>query len=611
MPNGDDNLISKDGTVYKRGWDGQYHPKQALFGPERDTTWTGQPNVERDLLGRPQEAQDWLGRPIRSSDGEILYRRSGSGSWGGSDGGDAAAAVLGLLLSIGLLILLLYVIGALLALAAQILAALFNGWRGLVKRYPRTMLIIHLLLGMAAVGSGLHLAGFGLEVQLVGAALVPSLWGWLLLTRRLPMVFMPINAMLVGGGLWLAAQLTSSTWLPTWSRLTAGLPLVGNLPIVLAALPMLLWLWGLGTRRWPQFFRPLNLLVLGAILCFLLLRVWTDWQALWQTWVEPVPLLSLATGWLIFLLPLGLWLWHQGQVRWPLPFTALNLLVFGGLLGLTAYHTQPAWLATWRHWMAGLPFAAAPILTISLSPVTLWSWSWASHRWIRVFTIPNLLLSGGILWLILDRTRALWADSWQTVWGEVPLTLDPALLVLVLPLVVWVWKQGSQRWPRYWGPVRALLWGGILWWIAERMRVSWYEAWKTFAGQKVPDLALLAALMPPLTWIWLRLRRRWPRLLRITTWAIVTLVLAWTVGRLLPASTLLLQATVALLPLSTWGWLWLLHRYPRVGWPLTLLPTAGLALFAWLAPDHFQALLSAVVAWLVEQGLPIAWIGSW
>lgn len=208
MSNGDDTLIGKDGVVHEKGWDGQYRPKQGLFGPERDTTWTGQPDVKHDWLGRPQEERDWLGRSVRSSSGNTLYRRVGSdGGWGGG-GGDAASATLGLLLGIGLVVLLVYAIGAVLALLAQLLAALYSGWQSLVRRYPRGMLVVHLLIGMAAIGYGLYLAGFNLEIQLGGAALVPVLWGWLRLTRRLPMIFMPINAILIGGGLWLTAQTT-------------------------------------------------------------------------------------------------------------------------------------------------------------------------------------------------------------------------------------------------------------------------------------------------------------------------------------------------------------------------------------------------------------------
>jgi len=599
------HLIDDEGRVYKQGpFSNEWRQQEGLFGPEKEADWLGRPNVARDLLGRPEPARTIWGEPIRSAEGHPLYRPAGTSI--SSSGGDAAAAALGLLLSIGLVILLVYLVGAVLALLIKILVAIYNGWRSLVQRYPRGMLVVHLLLGTTAVGYGLRLTGFSLEMQLGGAALVPALWGWLWLTRRLPMVFMPINAVLVGGGLWLAAQATQITWGPTWARLTTGLPLVNNLPLVLAILPLTLWLWGLGSRCWPEAFRPLNLLALGALLCFVLMRVWTDWLPLWAEWTAPVPILPPA-GWLVFLLPPVLWLWRKGQARWPLPFTALNLLVFGGLLGLTAYHTQPAWLATWRHWMAGLPFAAAPILTISLAPATLWGWSWASRRWTRVFAIPNLLLTGGILWLVLDRTRPLWADAWQAVWGDVPLRVDPALLFLILPLAVWAWRRGGRRWPRYWGAMRALLVGGILWWMAERTRVSWQADWWNFTGSGMPDLALLAGLMPLLLWSWARLRRRWPRALQGITWVAVTLILGWTVGRLLPDSTLTLRAAVALSPLAVWGWLWLLRRHPRVGWPLTLLPWAGLGLLVWLAPDRFQALLTALSTWLARQGLPIGW----
>lgn len=556
-----------------------------------------------------REAEWWeLGwaRPVREAEWWERWRavpvRKAHWWEFGRGGSDAAAVALGVLLTVGLLVLLALAVGALLALVFQILAALFNGWRNLVRQHPRFMLVVHLLLGMVAVGGGLRLAGFDSSIQLAGVALVPALWGWLWLTRRLPLVFMPINALLVGGGLWLVAHLTRPAWLFTWSRLTTGLPLVENLPLALAALPMILWLWGLGARRWPQVFHLLNLLALGAVSCFVLMRVWTDWQPLWASWFEPVPLLPQAAGWLIFLLPLGLWLWGRGQARWPVLFTIFNLLLFGGLLGLTAHHTQPAWLATWRHWAAGLPFAAAPVLTISLSPLALWSWSQASRRWTKVLLIPNLLLTGGIMWLVLDRTRPLWGDLWRAAWGNVPLGLDPAVLMLILPLAVWAWGQGSRHWPRYWGAARAALCSGVLWWIAERTRGEWHAAWVSFAGAGAPDLALLAALVPPLLWGRLQLYRRWPRAVQAVTAAGVTLLLGWATGRLLPESQVTFRVAVALLPLVVWGWLWLLRHHPRIGWPLALLPLVGMGLFAWLLPDSFRILSSTFMAWLAAQG---------
>lgn len=80
MPNENDTLIDKDGVVHEKGWDGQYRPKQGLFGPEKDVKWTGQPKVENDWLGRPQEDRNWLGKSTQSNSGETLYRRSESSS---------------------------------------------------------------------------------------------------------------------------------------------------------------------------------------------------------------------------------------------------------------------------------------------------------------------------------------------------------------------------------------------------------------------------------------------------------------------------------------------------------------------------------------------------
>ena len=97
MSKEDDSLIDEEGIVHERGMGGQYHPKPGVFGPQRDTDWRGQPNVERDLLGRPQEERDWLGRPAQSTGGTTLYRRSDRGSsdrGSSSSGGEAIIYVI-------------------------------------------------------------------------------------------------------------------------------------------------------------------------------------------------------------------------------------------------------------------------------------------------------------------------------------------------------------------------------------------------------------------------------------------------------------------------------------------------------------------------------------
>ncbi len=103
MPN--DSLIDKDGVVHEKGWDGQYHPKQGVFGPQQDKNWLGQANVERDWAGNPKVERDWLGNPKQSSSGDTLYRPSGGGSSGPNLSGDLATAVLGFLLWLAILLL--------------------------------------------------------------------------------------------------------------------------------------------------------------------------------------------------------------------------------------------------------------------------------------------------------------------------------------------------------------------------------------------------------------------------------------------------------------------------------------------------------------------------
>jgi hypothetical protein len=594
-----DPLVDEDGNVYKQGGlSGEWRQQHGLFGSEKDTNLFGQPSIQRNLLGQPAQERNTWGQPVHSAEGKPLFRpTSGSVSAGF---GDDAAGVIGLILAVGLLILAFYLASAMMALLARMVGALYRGWQELVRRYPWTMRVVHLLIGMSIVGGLLYLAGFGYQVIAAGAALVPAVWGWLWLTRRLPLIFMPINALLAGGGLWVLASLTRTAWKPSWIVLTAGIPLVGNLPLLLAVLPMVIWLWSLGAKRWRAVFTPLNLLVAGMLLWFLLLRVWTDWQPLWEEFTAPVSLMPPA-GWLLLLAPLALWLWHKGYGYWPIPFTALNLLLFGGLLGLVAYHTQPTWLATWREWMAGAPFAAMPLIVISVSPLALWGWNKASRRWTRVLQIPNLLLSGGVLWLIMDRTRSLWEETWRFGWGEIPFYVDPALFVLLLPLAIWVWRQGSRRWPCYWGMVRALTLGLILWWAAERTRAFWQVGWWSVAGEHALDLTVLVGVAPLLIWIWLRAHRQWPEIVTILAWLLVIPVVIWLLGRLLPDSTYLLRTGVALLPVATRGWLVLLGRHPLLGWILILLPVVGLGLLVWLAPDLLLATLIGTYEGLVTQ----------
>lgn len=595
-------LVDKDGNVYEQGFSGNWQQKQGLFGPEKDTGMFGQPNVERDFLGNPVPESTFLGGQIHGDDGRPLYRPSSSPTASSSSSSsDAAAGLLAFFLIAGVVALA----GLVLAALFKLLAALIDAWRDLTLRYPRAMRVIHLTLGMIAIGVGLSLAGFDPAAQLVGAALVPLLWLWLWLTRRLPLIFLPINAALLGGALWLFGEWSQSFWLPIWPGLTAGLPnFAGNLSLMLAVLPLILLLLAAGSRRWPGLFAPINCLVVGSVAWFVLMRVWPAWQPLWAMALAPLPLIPPA-GWLILLAPLVLWLWFKGQQRWPALFFGLNLLVFGGLLGLTAYHLQPAWINTWRTWTAGLPVYGAPFLVISLSPFTLWSWNRLSYRWPRVLVIPNLLITGGILWLILDRTRPFWMPLFRAIWGDTSIGFDIALIALALPLALWLWQRGNRRWPLVWSAFYTLLVGVALGWAAERTHTVWEGSWQRFFVDRPIFLPLAIGLTPPLLWLRSQLRKRWPRATFIATLFAISVGLFWLMGQLLPTTTALLRIVFAMLPWVIAGWAFVLHRRPRLGWALTLLVIVVAGLLAWLAPNVLRMSSLQMLGWLAEQGMPI------
>jgi hypothetical protein len=585
------DLIDDEGQVYyERPLIGDWQPKPGLFGIEKDANFFGQPNIRQGLFG-PIQARDAWGRPLYSSDEKPLYERneyiSSSGGGGSGATGDVGAA-----LAFGLVLLFVFIVGAFLAALSQFFVVILDSYRSLVRRYPYPMLCFHLGIGMGLAYMVGNLMGFSWEARLAGSLLVPGIWAWSWLTRKLPLVFMPINTMLLGGCLWLISRLTENAWRPAWLAGTSGLPLINNLPLVLALLPLSVWLLGLGNKRWPLIFQPIQLLITGVILWLLLTRFWTDWQPLWQTWFKPLPFIITFTGWIIFLLPLVWWIWVKGRALFPLPFFVVKLLVFGGLLGLTAYHTESLWIDAWNHWFASFPFVSSPILLISLSPISLWTWSFASRRWYSYLLFPNLILTGMILFLVVDRTRAFWFPMWQVVWGSVPLKLDPALFMLVFPLAWWGWKAGSLRCPQYWGFARALIGAGLLWWLAERTRFLWQNRWREFAGLEVFDLAWISVIMLPGLWVWSRFNKRWPRISIAVAWLAVSLVSGWAASRIFIGTNIFLPVTAALLPLCIWGWSILLEWKPWLGCGLVILLLVIFAMVALLLPQIFDVLIA-------------------
>lgn len=597
-------LLDDEGTIHDRGFlSGTYDEQQGIFGLRKDANWLGQPNVKTNFFGQPVAARDFFGQTITSSDGRPLYE-SASSSGGMSGGAEGAIALAVIVISFLAVLGALWLTAWLLSLVYRALCALLETYAGLWRAHTRTALVLHIFGSTALAFFALSAEGADPTMTLVGTALVPVAWVWLILTILFPLVLMPINAIGLGATLYVAAEAARPSWQITWTRLSSGLPGLDHLSLVLAAVPLALYAWVLGHRRWPLVFTPVAHLLVGFGLWLSLTRAWVAWQPAWSAWVAPLP---FAPPVAVVLLagPLAIWLWAQGQARWPLAFAAWNLLVLGSLLGLTAVHTETVWDPTWRYWSQGTPFSSAPILAIAAAPVTAWSWNLGMRFQPKLFVVPNLVLTGAILWLVLDRTRPLWLAWWGQAAGPTFARVDPAAVFLVLPLAVWLWRRGSAEWPRHWGAARAVLVGALLWVIAERARAYWLLPWSTFAGPRGVNLALVAALFPPVFWVFGLVRRRYPAGALAVTLIALALCSAWLLGAVFPESSALIRLLAIAIPFATWGWLWLLGRHTWLGLAVPLVPAVALAIVLARVPGAGRSLVAAMVGALASQGVHV------
>lgn len=88
-----------------------------------------------------------------------------------------------------------------------------------------------------------------------------------------------------------------------------------------------------------------------------------------------------------------------------------------------------------------------------------------------------------------------WRQNWkQWLWA-----------ILIMAIVVWIW----QRLPL---SLSSLLYfvvsGLVLWIIMDLSRSLWQSLWWRIAGHNAPDLAILVALLPLISWAVNRLSRR-------------------------------------------------------------------------------------------------------
>jgi len=71
-----------------------------------------------------------------------------------------------------------------------------------------------------------------------------------------------------------------------------------------------------------------------------------------------------------------------------------------------------------------------------------------------------------------------------------------------LAVIVWLWSRLALS---VWGLVRVLVLGVIIWWLLDATRDVWSELWRSVAGSDAPDLALLLAFLPAISYLLPRL----------------------------------------------------------------------------------------------------------
>ncbi|MGH9175088.1 MAG: hypothetical protein ACRD1H_12065, partial [Vicinamibacterales bacterium] len=328
-----------------------------------------------------------------------------------------------------------------------------------------------------------------------------------------------------------------------------------------------------------------------------LLRLWVGWQPLWERAIAPAPF-DPSLGPLLLALPAGGWLWSLGNRRWPDVFAIGHLLALGGLLALTAAHSEAVWAGFWAAWAGDLPLAAFPFVVICLAPLAGGLGDEATRSWPKALIVPNLLLLGAVSWLVLDRTRTHWITIWETAWGTVPARPDLALTALALPLLGYGWLLATRAWPHGWAWANAALLGACTAWAADRSRAIWLDDWQAFVGDTL-NPALLIAPLPLVIVAWRQGRNHWRGGADLVALTWLSLFLAWLASRAIDGAHLLPTTAAALLPVAALGWWKTVRRHPRAGWGFTLLPVLAVAAVASFAPELLADLTAPLLALLL------------
>ncbi|HEU4674608.1 MAG TPA: DUF2142 domain-containing protein [Motilibacteraceae bacterium] len=284
----------------------------------------------------------------------------------------------------------------------------------------------------------------------------PLSWVWagaLLATLLVPVpASMPASVDVAGGGR------AGGRWSRRWRRLplrALGGPALLATVLVLAA--SLAWFgWALGVRQGEQ------------------VRIGTE-----------VPWDTLGPGWKLFtLLLVGGWLVHDavGQFGWETPLVDLALyawlLVAGAALGLWALGVRAA--RSSRELLPASPAPLLPLLVGGLSALVVLAHEYlTAFGWQGRYVLPVLAAVGVLavpgLSAGLRRVRVRWT--------AVPLLVAPLVVVHVVALVWWMWRNVYGV--RDWGVVR----------VPPTPLPVGTETWTPPAGQRAVYLLVLLAVL--------------------------------------------------------------------------------------------------------------------
>lgn len=298
-----------------------------------------------------------------------------------------------------------------------------------LDRYSPAWPFFHALAASLGIGLGIRLIGLGLELQAAGSFTVVALWLWIKLTYKLSAGGMILSIIGAGLGMWLFGDIVLSDRIAA-SSIANGEPSIPRVyPLILATLPVTIFLWNEGYRRWNRLFIILYALAIGTIFWFYSTHLWTDWYPILEKWLLPKPALD-QIGYILIISPLSVYLWRLAWKRWPGFCGSILTVVTGFVLWWVLNRTEVLWQKRWDE-ITDLPNSYLPTAVL-IAPPLAWLLTQLKSIWPRAI---NLLLatclSTAIVWL-LDKSIV-----------DIPFLLGLGLAFL--PVLFHLWKQSYRR----------------------------------------------------------------------------------------------------------------------------------------------------------------------